>query len=50
MAEQTAHPWRRILKRRIVCAAAGLLLWSTAIEARLVYLQVFQHAELSARA
>ena len=50
MAEQTAHPWRRVLKGRIAVAATGLLLWSAVIEARLVYLQVFQHAKLAARA
>jgi cell division protein FtsI (penicillin-binding protein 3) len=37
------------LKRRLAVAAAALALWAVAIEARLVYLQVFQHAELSDR-
>ena len=51
MAEQPAHDWRTTLKRRLAVAAVGcLLLWAVAIEARLVYLQVVQHAELSARA
>ena len=49
MAEQTP-PWRRTLKRRLVVAAAGLALWTAAIEARLVYLQVVRHEELAARA
>ena len=46
----TANAWRATLKSRIVVAAAGLFLWSTAIEARLVYLQVYRHADLVARA
>ncbi len=46
----TAHAWRTTLKSRIVVAAVGLFLWSTAIEARLVYLQVYRHADLAARA
>jgi cell division protein FtsI/penicillin-binding protein 2 len=44
------HQWRAVVKRRIVWAAVALLLWSVGIEARLVYLQVYEHAELSARA
>ena len=50
MAEHTAYPWRTTLKRRLVVAAVGFGLWTVAIEARLVYLQVLRHAELSARA
>lgn len=49
MAEQTAQSWRSTMKRRLVVAAAGLVLWTAAIEARLVYLQVVRHEELSAR-
>lgn len=50
MAEQTALSWRSTLKRRLAVAAAGLALWTAAIEARLVYLQVVRHEELAARA
>ncbi|HEY6361221.1 MAG TPA: penicillin-binding protein [Vicinamibacterales bacterium] len=50
MATQPANAWRRTLKRRLAVAAAAFLLWTAAIEARLVYLQVMRHAELSARA
>jgi cell division protein FtsI (penicillin-binding protein 3) len=47
----TTNPaWRTTMKRRLAVAAALFLLWSGAIEARLVYLQVYKHAELSARA
>ncbi len=42
--------WRVSLKRRITTVAALLALWVTGIEARLVYLQVFRHADLVARA
>jgi cell division protein FtsI (penicillin-binding protein 3) len=42
--------WRATLKRRIVVAAALLGLWVAGIEGRLVYLQVFHHADLMARA
>jgi cell division protein FtsI (penicillin-binding protein 3) len=50
VAEPPAQPWRTTLKSRIVLAAVGLFIWSTAIEARLVYLQVYRHADLAARA
>ena len=50
MATKPAVAWRTMLKRRIAVAAAAFLLWSVAIEARLVYLQVMRHAELSSRA
>ena len=47
---QPANAWRTTLRRRLVVAAAAFLLWSVAIEARLVFLQVMRHDELSARA
>jgi cell division protein FtsI (penicillin-binding protein 3) len=43
VAEQPNHPWRPTLKRRLAVAAGVLLLWSVAIEVRLVYLQVFEY-------
>ena len=42
--------WRVTLKRRIVVAAALLGLWVAGDEGRLVYLQVFRYADLTARA
>jgi len=45
-----AKAWRTTLKSRIVVAAVGLFVWSAGIEARLIYLQVYRHAELAARA
>jgi cell division protein FtsI (penicillin-binding protein 3) len=50
VAEPFAHAWRSTLKRRLVIAAVGCVLWTVAIEARLVYLQVMRHADLAARA
>ena len=47
---EPANAWRTTLKSRIVVAAVGLFVWSTGIEARLVYLQVYRHADLVARA
>ncbi len=38
------------MKRRLIVAAAGFLLWTAGIEARLVYLQVVRHDDLQARA
>jgi cell division protein FtsI (penicillin-binding protein 3) len=50
VATQPANVSRDTLKRRVALAFGGLLLWAVAIEARLVYLQVVRHGELSARA
>ena len=50
MAEKPAFAWRTTLKRRLAAAVAVLVAWSAAIEARLVYLQVGRHADLTARA
>ncbi len=50
MRDRTSSEWRRTLRRRIGVAAAVLALWSVAIEARLVFLQVVRHTELTAKA
>ena len=50
MSEHPDLSWRKTLKRRLLVASGGFLLWSVAIEARLVYLQVLQHHELRAEA
>jgi cell division protein FtsI (penicillin-binding protein 3) len=42
--------WRKTIRARLLVCAAALGLWTAGIEARLVYLQVFQHAELTSRA
>jgi cell division protein FtsI (penicillin-binding protein 3) len=45
-----SNDWRKTLKVRLAVAASVLCLWSAGIEARLIYLQVFRHADLTARA
>jgi cell division protein FtsI (penicillin-binding protein 3) len=50
VADQPANDWRTTLKRRLTVTAVAVVAWSCAIEARLVYLQVFERAELAARA
>src|SRR5438094_4554303 len=42
--------WRVTRKRRIVVAAGLLGLWVIGVEGRLIYLQVFRYADLTARA
>jgi cell division protein FtsI (penicillin-binding protein 3) len=42
--------WRRTIRARLLVGAAALGLWTAGIEARLVYLQVFDHADLMTRA
>jgi cell division protein FtsI (penicillin-binding protein 3) len=42
--------WRSGVRARLIVCAAILGVWTTAIEARLVYLQVISHADLMARA
>jgi cell division protein FtsI (penicillin-binding protein 3) len=50
VADQPVNAWRPTLRRRLAVAAAALFLWSVAIEARLVYLQIVRHDDLAARA
>jgi cell division protein FtsI (penicillin-binding protein 3) len=50
VADQPANVLRATLKRRVALAFGFLLLWAVAIEARLVYLQVFRYHELATRA
>lgn len=49
-ARDPAFEWRTVVRRRLVVAALGLAAWSAAIEARLVYLQVNRHDDLTSRA
>jgi cell division protein FtsI (penicillin-binding protein 3) len=42
--------WRTTVRKRLLVCAGFLALWTSAIEARLVYLQVLDHAELMGRA
>jgi len=49
VAEQTFN-WRPIVTRRVLVAAAVFAVWTACVEARLVYLQVVSHDELTNRA
>ena len=42
--------WRATLRSRLLAAAVIFSLWTVGIQARLIYLQVIDHAELQARA
>jgi cell division protein FtsI (penicillin-binding protein 3) len=50
VADKSSNDWRTTLRPRLTVAICLLLVWSAAIEARLVYLQIFRHADLAARA
>jgi cell division protein FtsI (penicillin-binding protein 3) len=49
-AKPAAADWRAVITRRVTVTAAFLALWGAGIEARLVYLQVFDRADLVKRA
>ena len=42
--------WRRTVRSRLLVCAGLFGCWTVAIEGRLIYLQVFQHTEMTARA
>jgi cell division protein FtsI (penicillin-binding protein 3) len=42
--------WRDTVRSRLIVAAVLFAAWTVSIEARLLYLQVFQHSEMVARA
>jgi cell division protein FtsI (penicillin-binding protein 3) len=42
--------WRSTMRARVMTAAAVFVLWTVSIQARLVYLQVIDHAGMQARA
>ena len=48
--EAAAYDWRSVVRTRVIVAAVLFALWTAAIEARLFYLQVYRHDELTARA
>jgi cell division protein FtsI (penicillin-binding protein 3) len=50
MTDPATTDWRVQLKRRLIAVATLLALWVVGIETRLVFLQVFRHADLVARA
>jgi cell division protein FtsI (penicillin-binding protein 3) len=45
-----AADWRRTIRSRLLVCAAVFGVWSVAIEARLLHLQVFKHSEMMTRA
>ena len=49
-ARETPADWRDVLGRRIFIVASVLAMWVVAIEVRLGYLQIVDHADLVARA
>jgi cell division protein FtsI (penicillin-binding protein 3) len=49
-AAAATHDWRPILKRRMTIVAVVIGFWVAGIEAKLVYLQVYDRADLAARA
>ena len=50
MATQPTTSWRSTIRRRLATAAAVMLVWTVALEARLVYLQIIRNDDLSTRA
>jgi cell division protein FtsI (penicillin-binding protein 3) len=48
--ERTTQTWRQVVRGRLVKAGLFFAMWGVGIEARLVYLQVINHEELTARA
>src|SRR4051794_40124310 len=50
MSDTTPPLWRPTLRGRLLAVAGIFLAWSAAIEARLVYLQVYRHDDYVARA
>lgn len=50
MSEPSSDNWRRTIRHRLILAAVMVVLWAAGIQARLVYLQVHEHAALEARA
>ena len=43
-------PWRHTLRSRLFAGAVLFALWTAGIQARLIYLQVIEHADMKARA
>ena len=50
MSDPALTSWRPMVRRRVIVCAAVTALWTAGIEARLVYLQVYEYDELQDRA
>ncbi len=44
------HSWKQVVRRRLLTAGLVFAVWTVAIEARLIFLQVISHDELTVRA
>jgi cell division protein FtsI (penicillin-binding protein 3) len=50
VSEPTLDNWRVTLRSRLLVGATIFMLWAAGIQARLLYLQVYRHQDLQARA
>ena len=50
MTSSSSNRWRDVVQRRLLVTACVMMAWVAVIEGRLVWLQVFRHAELVERA
>lgn len=50
MSDPNTTSWRVTVRQRVIVCAVATAVWTCAIEARLVYLQVYEHEELRDRA
>ncbi|MBI1874913.1 MAG: transpeptidase family protein [Acidobacteria bacterium] len=50
MSDAQPFNWRGTIRMRVGLAAVALAIWAGAVEAKLVYLQIYRHADLRARA
>ena len=50
MSEPTSANWRATIRSRLLVGAAIFMFWAVGIQARLLYLQVYRHQDLQARA
>ena len=48
--KRRAQTWKQVVRRRLLTAGLVFAVWTVAIEARLIFLQVFSYDELTARA
>jgi cell division protein FtsI (penicillin-binding protein 3) len=50
LSGQSSDSWRATIRGRLLLGAAIFVIWAAAIQARLVYLQVYKHGDLQIRA
>jgi cell division protein FtsI (penicillin-binding protein 3) len=49
LSDHTSDNWKVTIQRRLFFAAVLFVVWASGIQARLVFLQVYKHADLAAR-